>query len=133
MLPERGNNTLVDESFPRPGYVVHCRSLAGVRRPTLFDELPYLGSKTELFGGRGFDRPPPIDDLNDDGTIRHIWERDLAGEDFHSNHRERKNVCGFGYRYVFGTGFAGWADELWGEPPRGSCNPRCRSDFEGRI
>ena len=129
MLEE--GNLPIDEPFPGPDYFVHSRSLAGVRRPTFLDEPPHLGSKTELFGSRRFDRPFPAEDLNDDGSIGHIGERVLAGEDLYSKHRERKNISRFRCRFLFGAGFT--ANDFRGEPLRGSCNSRCRHGCEGRV
>ena len=130
---ERGKNIPVHKSFPVPDYFVHGWPLAGVRTPTFLNELPHLGSKTKLFGGQRFDRPLSVEDLHDDQTIRHIGERNLPSEDFHSEHCECENICGFGCRCGFCARFAGRVDDLRGEPSWGPCNSRFCHNCEDRV
>ena len=124
-------NLPVDKPFPRPDYFIHRRPLAGIRRPAFLDQLPHLGGKTKSVGSRRFDRPFPVEDPNDDGTVRHIRERILAREDLHNKHRERKNISRFRRRFLFGAGFT--ANDFRSEPLRGSCNSTCCHSCEGRV
>ena len=122
----------VNKPFPDSDHFVGSRSLVRVLRPTLLNELPHLRTQPTFFGGVWFGRSLPTGDLDDHQFLLRVPEWNFPAEQFHSKHRERKDVGGLGYHHWFGARFW-WIGDLRGEPPRRSCDSWCRRDCEDWV
>ena len=84
-----------DKPLPSPYYHIHRRSFLGVLLPTILKELPHLGGQSDFLGVSRHLRSTSPQDPEHHRFILLFSERDLAGENFHGEHRKGEHVSGF--------------------------------------
>ena len=113
----RSRRFISKETFARRHDFIYGGSMRGVFAPAFFEESPNLGGEPNVLSVRRKFWSASIQYPERGSWVTQFLERGALRKDLRGQHREGKNVGGFGL-YNYFSHIARWVDDLRSEPPR---------------